>query len=186
MPRLTPTIGTAWPRLKPTACRESTHGPTAGVTTEAPISEKLPQIRDKPLLLVDIDGVISLFGFEPDVRPDGRWHLIEGIAHFLSSTAAAHLHAWPSGSISSGAAAGRRGPTSTSPTLLGVPALAPPVLRPKPGRGRTRHWKLAAIDAHAGDRPLAWVDDALDERVRRLGRGAPAPTLLVAPTPPSA
>jgi hypothetical protein len=55
----------------------------------------------RPLLLVDIDGVISLFGVQtavPGAPPqaarsalDGSFHSIEGIPHFLSSTAAAHL-----------------------------------------------------------------------------------------------
>lgn len=53
----------------------------------------MPQIPDKPVLLVDIDGVISLFGFTLDECPAGTWHVIEGIAHFLSSGAAPHLHA---------------------------------------------------------------------------------------------
>ena len=44
---------------------------------------------DKPLLLVDVDGVISLFGFDPARRPDGRFELVDGIAHFLSATAGA-------------------------------------------------------------------------------------------------
>ena len=49
----------------------------------------------RPLLMVDIDGVISLFGGRrrrgAGRRPRARLHSIEGIPHFLSSTAAAHL-----------------------------------------------------------------------------------------------
>jgi hypothetical protein len=45
----------------------------------------------KPLLLVDIDGVISLFGWRHDQRPDGLWTQVEGIAHLLSPTAARSL-----------------------------------------------------------------------------------------------
>src|ERR1700694_3868537 len=44
----------------------------------------------KPLLLVDIDGVISLFGGQLAGK-DGSFHSIDGIPHFLSATAAAHL-----------------------------------------------------------------------------------------------
>ena len=46
---------------------------------------------EKPLLLTDIDGVISLFGFDPGQRPAGRFEIVDGIAHFLSATAGEHL-----------------------------------------------------------------------------------------------
>lgn len=148
------------------------------------------QSRDKPVLLVDVDGVISLFGFGPDERPDGTWHNVEGIGHFLSATAAGHLHdltewfdpVWCTGWE-------ERAPEHL-PALVGAPRL--PHLsfaREDMGAGgpTPAHWKLAAIDAHAGDRPLAWVDDALDdERVRAwaAARAERAPTLLV-PTDPA-
>ncbi len=46
--------------------------------------------------------------------------------------------------------------------------------------GDTAHWKLAAIDAFAGEhRPLAWIDDAHDERCRDWADARPGPTLLV-------
>src|SRR4051794_29583481 len=49
----------------------------------------------KPLLLVDIDGVISLFrtplSSGGNTPVEGAFHSIEGIPHFLSATAAGHL-----------------------------------------------------------------------------------------------
>src|SRR5882757_7808750 len=44
-----------------------------------------------PLLLVDVDGVISIFGFEMDARPNGHWLAVDGIPHFLSADAGEHL-----------------------------------------------------------------------------------------------
>jgi hypothetical protein len=65
--------------------------------------------------MVDIDGVISLFGRSATPGPalgrridrratsvDGIFHSIDGIPHFLSSTAAAHLLASPRTSTWSG------------------------------------------------------------------------------------
>jgi hypothetical protein len=53
-----------------------------------------------------------------------------------------------------------------------------------PRDGRRGHWKLAAIDAHAGrERPLAWVDDALDDACEAWARQRPAPTLLMRTDP---
>jgi hypothetical protein len=54
---------------------------------------KLLQRRNKPLLLVDVDGVISLFGFSSDSRPAGAWMNVDGIRHRISATAGAHLQA---------------------------------------------------------------------------------------------
>ena len=51
------------------------------------------------------------------------------------------------------------------------------------GRARfgTAHWKLEALDAYSGTRPLAWLDDSLDESCRAWAASRRAPTLL-APT----
>lgn len=144
-----------------------------------------PQRSDRPILCVDVDGVISLWGFPSNERPDGTWHNVEGIGHFLSGTAAGHLHrlaewfdpVWCTGWEERAA--------EHLPALLGAPALPHLTFSRNPGRSRA-HWKLDAIDAHAGDRPLAWIDDALDDAceawaAERESRGAP--TLLV-PTEP--
>ena len=45
------------------------------------------------------------------------------------------------------------------------------------------HWKLDAIDAYAGDRPLAWVDDALNDACHEWASARAAPTLLVQTDP---
>jgi hypothetical protein len=169
--------------------------------------------RAKPLLMVDIDGVVSLFGNPREARAQprapgggpppetngtappegggprsirGSLHSIEGIPHFLSATAAAHLLAlsrlfelvWASG--------WEERANEHLPHLLGLPAALPFLRfsREVPGGGPTQgHWKLGAIDAFAGRRPLAWIDDALDGACRRWAEARPAPTLLVQTEP---
>lgn len=133
----------------------------------------------KPLLLVDIDGVISLFGFDPARPPSGRFVAVEGIVHFLSETAGDHLRrlagafelAWCSGWEE------RAG--EHLPAVLGPVARLPHVsfdCRPEV----SAHWKLEAIDAYAGPRrPVAWIDDAHDERTEAWAAQRPGPTLLV-------
>jgi len=141
-------------------------------------SANSPQIRDKPVLLVDIDGVISLFGFQPDKRPSGTWHAVEGVPHLLSATAAEHLHelaewfdpVWCSG--------WEERASEHLPALLGVPHLPHLSFDRNPGKDRA-HWKLAAIEAYVGDRPLAWIDDALNLECERWAAERGAPTLLV-------
>ncbi len=143
---------------------------------------------EKPLLMVDIDGVISLFGVSLLVDADprlaeGSFHSIEGIPHFLSATAAAHLLdlgplfelVWASG--------WEERANDHLPHLLGLPA-GLPFLRFSRSVGRSNaHWKLDAIEAHAAGRALAWVDDALDDECRAWAQARPAPTLLVQTEP---
>lgn len=147
---------------------------------------KLPAKSGKPWLLVDIDGVVSLYGFTPDRRPAGTWASIDGIAHYLSADAGGYLHelsahyalAWCSG--------WEERANEYLPHLLGLPAPLPFVsFDRRPGHSGS-HWKLAAVDA-AVDRgaAVAWVDDAFDERCHAWAAQRPAPTLLVATEPPT-
>jgi hypothetical protein len=143
----------------------------------------------QPLLLIDIDGVISLFGGPAFGRPRapadpaGSFHSIDGMPHFLSATAAAHLLdlapqfelVWCSG--------WEERADEHLPHLLGLPA-GLPFLRFERAVGRANaHWKLDAIDAYAGDRPLAWIDDALGPACHEWAQARSAPTLLVETQP---
>jgi hypothetical protein len=135
-----------------------------------------------PFLLLDIDGVISLFGFDLGHPPEGSWLLVDGIPHLLSGSAAA-LIARLAGAYELVWCSGwEEKADEVLPGALGVPrglhhlAFAPG----EPGR----HWKLASIDAFAGpDRPLAWVDDAHDATCEAWAAQRPGPTKLVATQP---
>jgi hypothetical protein len=152
--------------------------------------------RTRPLLMVDIDGVISLFGgrqlgagWQQQGAPAegqpivGSLHSIDGTLHYLSSTAAAHLLALVSVFDLVWASGWEERANEHLPHLLGLPAELP-FLRFSRAVGRSHaHWKLEAIDAYAGERPLAWVDDALDDACREWARTRTAPTLLVQTEP---
>jgi len=136
------------------------------------------------LLLVDIDGVISLWGAPPGAL-DGSWTLVDGIPHFLAAAPARRLHAlgdrlelmWCSG--------WEEKANEYLPRLVGLGPLPHLRLeRPAPDGSPVAHWKLAAIDAHAGpDRALAWVDDAFNDACHHWAAERPGPTLLVATLP---
>ena len=143
-----------------------------------------PQMREKPLLFVDIDGVVSLWGFDSNARPAGAFHNVDGVMHFLSSDAGKHLlelHdryelVWCSG--------WEEKADEHLPYAVDVPRGLPFLtFERNPGRNRA-HWKLAAIETNAGhDRPLAWIDDAHDEPCHAWAAARAAPTLLLATTP---
>jgi hypothetical protein len=153
----------------------------------------------KPLLMVDIDGVLSLFGFPPHTPPEGSLHFIDGIPHFLSATAARHLLAlvslfelvWCSG--------WEEKADEHLPHLLGLPPGLPHLSFERrsdagdardvgatgaaAGKSIRGHWKLDAIDVYAGARPLAWIDDCIDAACHTWAQARDAPTLLVQTSP---
>jgi hypothetical protein len=133
----------------------------------------------RPLLLVDVDGVISLFGRGEDCLPA----LVDGIRHFLSRGAAAVLRrlaprfecVWCTGWEDRA--------ESYLPHLLALPGgWAHVALGERPVQ--CAHWKLAAIDAHVGaDRALVWLDDDHDERCAVWAQTRRGETLLVTTDP---
>ena len=46
---------------------------------------------ERPILFLDVDGVISLFGFPTDGPPPGSFHSIDGIIHCIGHEVAARL-----------------------------------------------------------------------------------------------
>ncbi len=136
--------------------------------------------------MLDIDGVISLFGFPPLHPPNGSFHAIEGTPHFLSAAAAPLLCrlgrafelVWASG--------WEERANNHLPHLLGLPGPLPFLTFERDGAAGSSmraHWKLDAIDAYAAGRPLAWVDDAFNDACRRWAAAREQPTMLIATEP---
>jgi hypothetical protein len=144
-------------------------------------SLKSLQSRGKPLLFVDIDGVISLFGFASDRCPAGAWVNVDGVLHLLSATAGAHLLALDEAFDLVWASGWEEKANDHLPRALALPGALPFLtFDVPPGSG---HWKIAAIEAYAGERPLAWIDDCHDAACRDWAARRAAPTLLVATQP---
>ncbi|HEV2999392.1 MAG TPA: HAD domain-containing protein [Solirubrobacteraceae bacterium] len=143
-------------------------------------------MQGKPILFVDVDGVISLWGFAADSRPPGSFTVVDGIPHFLSQEAGGHLLdlaptfdlVWCTG--------WEEKANEHLVAALGLPGPLPYVALDAhrgPGTTTPGHWKLGAVEAHAGERPLAWVDDAFNEACFAWARSRDAPTLLVETDP---
>ena len=140
-----------------------------------------PPSLDRPLLAVDIDGVISLFGFE-ERPPHTHFQLVDGVPHCISLPVGDRLLrlserfelVWASGWEDKA--------NFYLPQLLGVPEL-PHIGFDVAPRSGGAHWKLAALEAYAGERAIAWIDDNFDASCFEWAERRPAPTLLV-PTEP--
>jgi hypothetical protein len=144
------------------------------------------QTSDQPILAVDIDGVISVFGFDESMQPGGsaagkapgEFHLIDGMLHCIAVDTGPRLQRLADSYELVWASGWEDRANDHLPGILGVPEL--PYLT-FDGRARfgTAHWKLDALDEYAGERPLAWIDDSLDESCYEWAEQRSAPTLLV-------
>lgn len=133
----------------------------------------------RPILAVDIDGVISLFGSEePPDRATTRFQLVDGVPHCISLPAGDRLRrlaerfelVWASGWEDKA--------NFYLPELLGLPEL-PHVSFDGAARGGGAHWKLGPLEQYAGDRALAWIDDNFDQSCYEWAQARREPTLLI-------
>lgn len=134
---------------------------------------------DRPLLAIDVDGVISLFGFEePPASTLARFELIDGMVHCISLQAGERLRrlgelydmVWATG--------WEEKANDYMPNVLGMPEL--PFLTFKgAARFGSAHWKLDPLDKYGKGRALAWIDDSFDESCYEWARSREEPTLLV-------
>jgi hypothetical protein len=133
----------------------------------------------KPILAVDIDGVISLFGAEekPD-RAFTKLELVDGVPHLISLPVGDRLvrlgqHfelVWASGWEDKA--------NFYLPPLLGLPEL-PHVSFDGTVSSGAAHWKLGPLDEYGKGRALAWIDDNFDASCFEWAEQREHPTLLV-------
>jgi hypothetical protein len=138
-------------------------------------------MRQPPILFVDVDGVISLFGFTPGAGTlPGPLHWIDGAAHCIPDEVGARLRSVAEEFELVWATGWEERANEHLPYLLNLPFRELPCLT-FDGRAvfGTAHWKLDAIDEYAGDRPAAWIDDNIDDTCRAWAEAREAPTLIV-------
>ncbi len=131
----------------------------------------------KPILAVDIDGVISLFGFEATPN-ECRLEMVDGVMHCISLPTGGRLRRlaehydliWASGWEDKA--------NFYLPRMLGLPEL-PHLTFDGAARFGSAHWKLGPLDEYGRGRALAWIDDNFDESCYRWAQDRPEPTLLV-------
>ena len=138
----------------------------------------------KPILAVDVDGVISLFGYDEAPPPaEVRYELVDGMLHCISLSAGMRLQRlaehfdliWASGWEDKA--------NFYLPALLGLVEL-PHLIFDGAARFGSAHWKLGPLDVYCQGKAMAWIDDNLDDSCYRWARERQEPTLLV-PTDPS-
>jgi HAD domain in Swiss Army Knife RNA repair proteins len=144
-----------------------------------------PSQPQSPILFVDVDGVISLFGFSPgDGQLPGPLHWIDGVAHCIPAEVGERLVTLAESFELVWATGWEERANEHLPYLLKLPFAKLPCLT-FDGRAvfGSAHWKVEAIDEYAGDRAAAWLDDNLDESCIAWAESRTAPTLLVETSP---
>jgi hypothetical protein len=135
----------------------------------------------KPILFVDVDGVISLFGFAPtESELPGRFHWIDGVAHCIPDDVGERVVRLANRFEFVWATGWEEKANEYLPYILSLPKPEFPCLL---FQGQavfgSAHWKLEAIEEYAGERPAAWIDDNLDDSCYLWATSRDAPTLLV-------
>jgi hypothetical protein len=139
---------------------------------------------EKPLLYLDVDGVLSLFGFASADDAPGPLTRIDGAVHCLLPDGGRHLAQLAEWFDLVWATGWEDLANEHLPALMDLPFTELPTLT-FDGRAvfGSSHWKLDAITAHSGHRPAAWVDDNIDDACRLWALSREAPTLLVETLP---
>jgi hypothetical protein len=146
--------------------------------------------RHKPLLFIDVDGVISLFGFPQgyglaagnapfDLRPEGSLHNVNGVLHYISAASGPFLRRLADEFELVWATGWEETANDYLPLLLELPRHLPVLTFDGRVAAGAAHWKTDAMSEYAGSRPFAWIDDRIDERCREWARSHSAPTLLI-------
>ncbi|MEA2421469.1 MAG: hypothetical protein QOF55_568 [Thermoleophilaceae bacterium] len=133
----------------------------------------------RPVLFVDVDGVISLFGFNPSETPPGTFHSIDGILHCIGYDAAARLSRLAERYELVWATGWEEKANEYLVHILGMEGDLPVLTFDGRAVFGSSHWKLEAIDEYSSGRPAAWLDDNLDERAEAWAARREEPTLLV-------
>jgi hypothetical protein len=144
----------------------------------------------KPILFVDVDGVISLFGFPQGYGlaagdapfedcPPGTLHPVNGVLHYISAGCGPYLRRLGERFEVVWATGWEETANEYLPHLLGLPGTLPFLTFDGRVAGGPSHWKIDAMDEYAGSRPFAWIDDRIDESCHDWARRRPAATLLI-------
>lgn len=141
-------------------------------------------MADKPLLFIDVDGVISTYDFGAEDLDPRHLHMVDGILHHIRAEKADRIktllphfdNVWATGW-------GERA-NEHLVFILGMPEELEVVeFAVTPSTDGSGHWKLDALTEFSGSRPAAWIDDGHNEACAAWAAERDAPTLLVSTDP---
>ena len=141
------------------------------------------QTGQKPVLFVDVDGVISVFGFPHDGPPPGRMYSVDGLPHCIANGSGERLLRLAETFELVWATGWEERANEHLPHILGLGMELPTLSFDSTPVWGTAHWKLSAIERYAAERPAAWIDDSFNDECWSWAKRREAPTLLVRTEP---
>ena len=137
----------------------------------------------RPLLFVDVDGVIALNPFRLDLRavqlPPGAWHRVDFGDIYVTEQAGELLRTLGTRFELVWATGWERRANTYLPRLLGLDGKLALLRFGKAAAAGDSHWKIEAIDRFARHRPAAWIDDNIGPVHVSWAERRSAPTMLV-------
>jgi hypothetical protein len=130
----------------------------------------------KPLLLLDVDGVLNPFPGTPDGYTEYAFFPDDDEPVRLSAAHADWLRELMADFELVWASAWGEAANEHICSAFGLPAFRVVALPETPFEPRE---KVPAVDAFVGDRPVAWVEDVVTDEARAWSRERHAPTLIV-------
>jgi len=130
----------------------------------------------KPLLLLDVDGVLCPIGEGPGEPM--RTLLLEDYPFIFSEELPARLSSLGERFTLVWATSWEHAANRLLAPVLGLPEL-PFISFASLAARRGRTWKLSAVKRFIRDRPMAWVDDELGNDAHRWAEKRTQPTLLL-------
>ena len=135
-------------------------------------------VTDRPVLFLDVDGVIAL-ATRPDGEDGGKFFMTDmgmiyvkdAVPGLLSSLARSFDLVWATG--------WEHHANRELAGVLGLEGELPVLSFGGKARRGTAHWKIEEVERYAGSGAMAWLDDSLDERHDAWAKTRSAPTLLV-------
>lgn len=146
----------------------------------------------RPLLFIDVDGVISTYGFagnpaDPRAaeRPSGgSFHMVDGILHHIGPGMAERIRALLPHFESVWATGWGERANEHLVLILDLPGELEVVeFAVQPSTDGSGHWKLDSLTERARGHAAAWIDDGHNEACQAWAEARDEPTLLISTDP---
>ena len=150
---------------------------SSGASLAAPLLARR-QIGERPLLFLDVDGVLALSPLAPSPPPGnvhyfgiGALYVPDRAGEFVRELERHFELVWATG--------WEHRANQSLRLLLGLTEELPVISFGGKARFGSSDWKTKAISRYAGNRPAAWLDDNFDPSHEEWAERRKAPTLLI-------
>ncbi len=171
-------------RLYPLGQINSKHATRAGQNAQGMRANYARLMAGKPLLFIDVDGVLSVYGFDGENVDPRDFHLVDGIPHHIPASMGSRVRRVLPAYESLWATGWGDRANDHLVHMLGLPGELEVIeFATRPSTDGSGHWKLEELTERAGELPAAWIDDGHNPACEAWAASRSAPTLLVSTDP---